>query len=112
VAAFDAYRSTLDPSEPRVLSSRPVVEGREPVRAVAHEESGHWTFIAGVTGGEPEDDMVVGLNAVLERHPDVAALLDLPPGMQATRDDPSRPWRIEPIRVRRRRGGRRRPSGG
>ena len=75
----------------RTFTTRAVMEGREPILAVYHdEEDGAWQFI----GGEwaPEDLVVVCLEHAVNRDPSVQALADLPRGWGARREGESAPW--------------------
>ena len=78
-----------------VYSSRRVVEDREPIRLVVHEEDGDWQFLA---GGErrPDEIRYVHVSHVIEWEPAVRQLVDLPLGWIAWRERPEDDWIREP----------------
>jgi len=73
------------------IACRSVVDGH-PVLVVTHYEDDHsWAF----GDGRPVDDataMIVAMSEVLERHPELEEIADLPPGWSATRAQVSQPW--------------------
>jgi hypothetical protein len=69
-----------------------VFKNEKPVLLVSREH-GDWCFLCG--GDHPEDPSffrVVGIGHVLQRHPELNALLDLKPNEEAEREAPGKPW--------------------
>lgn len=78
-----------------VFTTRQVIEEGYPILLVAHDDDGDWQFLCG-TSNDTEDGRLVSLHCIVESHPSVAELADLPMGWQAFRDAPDTPWqRIE-----------------
>jgi hypothetical protein len=63
-----------------------------PILVVIHESDGDWQFL---DGGAVEDDDAVAIHVghVLDTHPDLRHLVDLPEGWAAERDSVSGEWR-------------------
>ena len=74
-----------------VATTRPVVERRQPVVLVTHDQQGDWQFLCGTTD-RTEDQRKVGLETVVVSSPSVLELADLAVGWQAVRESPDRPW--------------------
>lgn len=78
------------------IASVRVLHGEEPLRLVMRYADGGWAFLCNTTANV--DDLV----AVHPHHlfdefaGDLASLRPLPRGHLAVRDDPGRPWRVEP----------------
>jgi hypothetical protein len=69
-----------------------IFENSKPVLLVSREH-GDWSFLCG--DDHPEDPSycrVVGIGHVIEKHPDLAPLLDLLPNEEAGRVAPGEPW--------------------
>ncbi|HWL87910.1 MAG TPA: hypothetical protein VNO21_19030 [Polyangiaceae bacterium] len=82
-----------DAKDLSVLTVRSVLEGRSPIRLVAHDiHAGSWQFLDGAAV-QQENAVVVSLHSVVQRDPSLKQLFDLPLGWIATRRDPSDPWR-------------------
>jgi hypothetical protein len=75
-----------------VFTTKNVIEGTYPILFVSHDEENDWQFLCGKTN-RTEDGRLVCLGHVVEQHPAVAELADLPVGWQAERDGPDKPWR-------------------
>jgi hypothetical protein len=67
-----------------------------PVLVVSHDaDDGAWQFLCGTTN-DPKDGVSEHLGRMLERHPDLVELGDLPLGWIAWREDESSGWVREP----------------
>jgi hypothetical protein len=73
-----------------VFTTRQVLEGRQVV-LVTHDAAGDWQFLCGTTD-RSEDGRLVSLETIVENHPSILELVDLPVGWQAIRESPDRPW--------------------
>jgi hypothetical protein len=81
-----------------VFTTKNVLDGTHPILLVSHDEEGEWQFLCGTTNSVA-DGRLVCLGNVIQQHPAVVELADLPIGWQADRDGPGMPWRrvkIEP----------------
>jgi hypothetical protein len=78
------------------FTTRPVLEDALPVLYVSHDIDGDWQFLCGTTN-RTEDGRLVCLKTVVELHPAVAELGDLPEGWVAERESPEHPWRRTPV---------------
>jgi hypothetical protein len=74
------------------ITTKHVLDGTHPIVLVSHDEEGDWQFLCGTTN-RAEDGRIVCLATVVEQHPAVVELADLPVGWQAVRDGPDQPWR-------------------
>lgn len=76
------------------ITYRSIIDGA-PVLVVTHYEDDHsWSFL----DGQPYDQssgLVVAMSTVLERHPTLTEVADLPPGWTATRRAADQPWTRE-----------------
>jgi len=73
------------------IADRSVMSGK-PVLVVAHYEDDHsWAFL---DGGplDPANALVVAMSEIVERHPDLAEIADLPTGWSASRSTVGQPW--------------------
>lgn len=79
------------------IVSKSVIEKREPILQVNHDEDDHgWQFLDNLS--EALDDLcIVGLGHILEVDPSMAELAGLKPGWQATRTHVGGEWVIEPV---------------
>jgi hypothetical protein len=75
-----------------VFTTSRVLDGSYPILLVSHEEEGDWQFLCGTTS-RSKDGRIVSLASVVEQHPAVVELADLPVGWQAVRDAADQPWR-------------------
>lgn len=75
-----------------VFTTIGVLDGTHPILLVSHDAEGDWQFLCGTTNW-PEDGRLVCLGNVVEQHPAIVELADLPTGWQAVRDAPDQPWR-------------------
>jgi hypothetical protein len=76
------------------IAHRSVMIGK-PVLVVTHYEDDHsWAFL---DGGQfdPADAMVVAMSEVVDRHPDLVEIANLPPGWSASRASVSQPWETQ-----------------
>jgi len=55
------------------------------------DDDGDWQFLCGTTNNT-EDGRLVCLKGIVEEHPSVAELADLPTGWRPARDAPDHPW--------------------
>jgi len=74
-----------------VLTTNRVLEEGHPILLVTHDDDGDWQFLCGTTS-DTEDGRLVCLKNIVEDHPSVAELADLPMGWRAFRDGPDKPW--------------------
>ena len=74
-----------------VFTTSRVVEGTHPISLVTHDEDGDWQFLCGTTNAS-EDLRIVCLSCIVDHHPAIVELADLPVGWQAERDGPEMPW--------------------
>jgi hypothetical protein len=65
-----------------VFTTKQVIEDGYPILLVTHDEDGDWQFRCGTTNGS-EDARLVCLQEIVESHPSVAELVDLPMRWQA-----------------------------
>lgn len=73
------------------ISCRSVVDGA-PVLVVTHYDDDHsWAFLDGQTY-DPGSALVVAMKTILDRHPDLTEIADLPPGWSATRPTVDQIW--------------------
>ncbi|WP_312796030.1 hypothetical protein [Tianweitania sp.] len=73
------------------ITCRPVLDG-QPVLVVTHYKDDHsWAFL---NGSEPDNAtaLLVAMSTVVDRHPDLHDISDLPPGWSAKRDAAGQPW--------------------
>lgn len=70
---------------------RTIYERELPVLLVTHDHDGSWQFLDG-GAFVVEGAVAVHLSHVMERWPELAALLDLPMGWAAERSGPDSPW--------------------
>jgi hypothetical protein len=79
-----------------VFTTRRVTELGYPVLVVSHDaEDGAWQFLCGTTN-DPKDGVTESLVTMLDRHPELDELSDLPRGWIAWREDASSEWVREP----------------
>lgn len=78
----------------QTLVTSDVMEGGDDVRLVYHDPDGGWWFTA--DDREGEEFVIACLGCVLERHPEVVQLADLPLNWVAHRDDSATEWAREP----------------
>lgn len=63
----------------------------KPVIHVVRGADGDWQFLS-AEGADESALKMVALKTVLDRHPDLREIADLPLGWEAWRADPSAPW--------------------
>lgn len=80
-----------EPVNAASFTTRHVLDGSRPVLEVFHDQDGAWQILCGTTV-EAEDLKLVCLGCMVESHPELALLADLPPGWCVIRSDPSQPW--------------------
>ena len=80
------------PANLGVIAHRSLLTGAEPPRHVVHDQDGGWQALDGVSPTEAEYAVVACMMCLVELHPELAALADLPPGWRADRDEPDTPW--------------------
>jgi hypothetical protein len=92
-AAADGWQFE-DAQNTAVITTWPVLDGREPILLVTHDEDdGGWQFLGGTV--DEASAAVVGLGKIVARDPSVAELHDLPLGWRAWRPDARSAWRRE-----------------
>jgi hypothetical protein len=74
-----------------VFTTKQVIEEGYPILLVTHDDEGDWQFLCGTTN-DTEDARLVCLKEIVENHPSVVELADLPMGWQAQRDAADQPW--------------------
>jgi hypothetical protein len=85
-----------EPRETIVFTTSRVTEQGYPVLVVAHDaDDGAWQFLCGTTN-DPRDGMTTSLGRIIERHPEIDELADLPLGWIAWREEEAGPWVREP----------------
>jgi hypothetical protein len=76
------------------IADRSVMSGN-PVLVVVHYDDDHsWAFL----GGDPFDAaaaLVVAMSEVVERHPELVEIADLPAGYSASRSAVGEPWKTQ-----------------
>ncbi|MGF7150994.1 hypothetical protein FHS96_004655 [Sphingomonas zeicaulis] len=73
------------------ITCRSVIDGH-PVLVVTHYEDDHsWGFLAGAEN-DPALARIVAMSEVVERHPDLDDIADLPAGWSAIRVAVGQPW--------------------
>jgi hypothetical protein len=60
--------------------------------SVHHDSGGDWQFLCGEEEHTAVDPRIACLGCMLERHPDLAELADLPTDAWAVRPAPELPW--------------------
>ena len=75
-----------------VFVSRTVHEALEPIRVVMHFQDGDWSFLDGEGPYDSDSMVLVHLEHVLERDPNVVDLMDLPRGFEAYRETIDQRW--------------------
>lgn len=80
------------PSNLGVVTHRSLLTGTETPRLVVHDRDGWWQALDGVSPAEPELAVVACMMCLVELHPELAALRDLPPGWAAEREQPGMAW--------------------
>lgn len=85
VPDFDRYRSAT------AYSTRSIVDGDRPILLVIHSEDETWQFLPGdeLTTAE---GVALHLAHIIDAHPDLTPLADLPPGWGAERQSTTGPW--------------------
>jgi len=81
----------LDAKNRAVFTTCRVLDDGYPVLLVTHDEDGTRQFLCNTTN-DTDDGRVACLQHIVEMHPSVAELADLPRGWQAIRDAPGEPW--------------------
>jgi hypothetical protein len=85
-----------EPPETMVFTTSRVTEQGYPVLVVAHDaDDGAWQFLCGTTN-DPRDGVTTSLGRIIERHPEIDALADLPLGWIAWRENDESGWVREP----------------
>jgi hypothetical protein len=80
-----------------VFTLRQVVEGKEPILFVVHEEEeGDWQFLNGKSVSK-KDMRVVTFGEILSHDPSLHALSTLPAGWYASRKSPDHAWEQKEI---------------
>lgn len=74
------------------LTMRQVMDGKEPILLVVHDDDGDWQFI-GTSNALEENAAIVGLGNIYDLDPSIGELADLPLGWQAVRERRGAPWK-------------------
>jgi hypothetical protein len=80
------------PANLGVVAHRNLLEGAGQPRLVTHDQDGRWQALDGITPAEPDHAVVACMRCLIELHPELAELADLPPGWAAEREQPGMPW--------------------
>lgn len=75
-----------------VIAHRSLLTGAASPRLVVHDRDGWWQALDGVSPAEPEHAVVACMMCLVELHPGLAELVDLPPGWGAERERPDAAW--------------------
>jgi hypothetical protein len=73
------------------ITTRQVMELGYPVLAVLHDDDGAWQVLCDMTEN-PADGMLVGLDCLFERFPELAQHASLQRGYEAVRASADSPW--------------------
>src|SRR3546814_9227003 len=76
------------------FTTRPVLEGAQPIVDVYHSSDGDWQFLCGTTP-DYDDLKLVCLGCMVERDSTLLDIADLPPRWCAFRASPDEPWQRE-----------------
>lgn len=80
------------PSDLGVIAHRSLLTGVETPRLVTHDQDGWWQALDGASPAEPDHAVVACMMCLVELHPELAELADLPPGWAAEREQPGERW--------------------
>lgn len=73
------------------ITCRSVLDGA-PVLIVTHyDDDDSWAFLDG-QAHDPSAALLVAMKTIVERHPSIVEIADLPPGWTAARRAPDEPW--------------------
>lgn len=86
------------PNPVSLMTTRQVLDGREPVRVVFEADDGTMMFLCGTTV-DLDDGVEIGLDRLLELDPSLGEVIGLATGLRADRSSRDGPWVIEPIAV-------------
>ena len=79
------------PRDCAVFTTRPVLEGGEPILHVTHDSDDHaWQFLG--REAREDDATIIALHEAVEIDPSILQLADLPPGWHAWRGSAADPW--------------------
>lgn len=81
----------LEPKNQAVFTTAGIIEEGLPILRVIHDDEGEWQFHCEFVTSI-EDARLVCLKTVVESHPSVTELADLPQGWTATRESADKPW--------------------
>jgi predicted metal-binding protein len=77
------------------ITCRSVIEGAPVLVAIHYADDDSWAFLDGQTF-DPGSALVVAMKTVLDEHPGLGEIGNLPPGWSATRLAANQPWtRVE-----------------
>ena len=83
-----------DPPNVAVFTSKQILEGRDWIYYVSHDEDdGAWQFHPRDGSASESEAAVAGLKTMLELDPSLRQIADLPLGWCAWREDPKAEWR-------------------
>lgn len=86
------FESGRFPSNLGVVAHHSLLTGDGSPRLVTHDRDGWWQALDGVSSAEPGEAVVACMMCLIELHPELAELADLPPGWAAEREEPGTPW--------------------
>ena len=81
-----------------VITTNRVLDGSHPILRVSHDSDGDWQFLCGHPFSTA-DGRIVCLSTIVDLHPSIAEVADLPEGWQATRDSSNSPWQLEEAEI-------------
>jgi len=89
-----------DPPDTAVITTQPALDGA-PIKDVHHDQDGDWQILCGTTLAE-EDGRIVHFAHLVNMHPALTSLADLPRGWWAGQcDDPEHDeWHRRPVSKR------------
>ena len=75
-----------------VLTTKRIRKNGYPILLVTHDEDDHgWQFLDGYDA-DPDMAMIVAFHRIVESDPSLLALVDLPPGWRAWRENSNDSW--------------------
>ena len=81
------------PPDTGCITTRQVMHEGYPVLAILHDDDGAWQVLCDTTD-DPADGMLVGLECLHARFPDLRRFAHIPRGYEAVRDNAESAWRI------------------
>lgn len=73
------------------ITCKSVIDGA-PILVITHyADDDSWVFLDG-QAWDPDSSLVVSMKTIVDRHPSITAIADLPPGWTAIRPAVDQPW--------------------